>query len=191
MKITDVKAVYPQYRQVPQSWRTNLWQIVVRVESDAGVVGYGYGGGGRAAVEVVNGHMRELLIGRTVDDTSDIFGAWDDLYFQSIPYGRKGIGVMALSGIDLALWDALRESRRSRPVHALIGPRTKGPISAYATGADPEWYAELGFTAHKFSHRAVGGPEDYESAEQAAARAREIMGQEATADDRHLHVLGR
>ena len=178
MKITDVKAVYPQYRHVPPSWRTNLWQIVVRVESDTGVVGYGYGGGGKAAVEVVNGHMRELLIGRTLDDTSDIFSAWDDLYFQSIPYGRKGIGVMALSGIDLALWDALGKAE-GQPVHALIGSRTKGRINAYATGADAEWYAEIGFTAHKFSHRAVGGPEDYETAEQAAVRAREIMGSDA------------
>ena len=178
MKITDVKAVYPKYRNVPPSWRTNLWQIVVRVESDAGVVGYGYGGGGRAAVEVVNGHMRELLIGRTLEDTSDIASAWDDIYFQSIPYGRKGIGVMALSGIDLALWDALGKAE-GQPVHALIGPRTKGRITAYATGADPEWYAELGFTAHKFPHRAAGGPEDYETAEQAAVRAREIMGKDA------------
>ena len=89
MKITDVKAVYPQYRNVPPSWRTNLWQIVVRVESDAGVVGYGYGGGGKAAVEVVNGHMRELLIGRTLNDTSDIFSAWDDLYYQSIPTDER------------------------------------------------------------------------------------------------------
>ena len=123
MNITDVKAVYPKYRNVPPSWRTNLWQIVVRVESDAGVVGYGYGGGGKAAVEVVNGHMRELLIGRTLNDTSDIFSAWDDLYYQSIPYGRKGIAVMALSGIDLALWDALGKAesqarpRADRPAH--------------------------------------------------------------------------
>ena len=85
---------------------------------------------------------------------------------------------MALSGIDLALWDALGKAE-GQPVHALIGSRTKGRINAYATGADAEWYAEVGFTAHKFSHRAVGGPEDYETAEQAAVRAREIMGEDA------------
>ena len=51
MKITSLKAVYPRYQHVPPSWRTHLWQIVVRVETDAGVVGFGYGGGGVAAVE--------------------------------------------------------------------------------------------------------------------------------------------
>ena len=46
MKITDVQAVYPNYRQPLGGWRPYLWQIVVRVETDAGVSGYGYGGGG-------------------------------------------------------------------------------------------------------------------------------------------------
>ena len=63
MKITDVKAVYPNYRHVVPSWRTHFWQIVVRVEPGAGVIGLGYGGGGVAAVEVVNRHFRELMDG--------------------------------------------------------------------------------------------------------------------------------
>ena len=46
MKITDVKAAFPDYKHVVPSWRTNFWQIVVRVESNVGVVGFGYGGGG-------------------------------------------------------------------------------------------------------------------------------------------------
>ena len=182
MRITDLTAVYPNYNHVPPSWRTHLWQIVVRVEaatdSGAGVVGYGFGGGGKAAVEVVNGHMRELLVGRTLNDTADIAAAWDALYCESIPYGRKGIGVMALSGIDLALWDLLGKAENA-PVHALIGPRAKDRIRSYATGADAEWYAELGFSAHKFPHRAAGGEADFETAERAASRARAIMGADA------------
>ena len=93
---------------------------------------------------MVNGHMRDLLVGRTVEGVEDIFATWDALYYESIPYGRKGIGVMALSGIDLALWDLLARSR-DVPVYAVIGPRTKDKIDSYATGIDAEWYAELGF----------------------------------------------
>ncbi len=178
MKVADLKAVYPKYSHVPPSWRTHLWQIVVRVESDCGIVGYGCGGGGRAAVAVINGHMRDLLIGRELDSVEDISRIWDTLYYESIPYGRKGIGIMALSGIDLALWDMLAKGEDA-PVHRLIGARTKGAIKAYATGMDPEWYAELGFTAHKFPHRATGGAEDFERAERAAALARESMGSDA------------
>jgi len=48
MKIIDVKAVYPNYLHVKPSWRTHFWQIVVRIDTDAGVSGWGYGGGGLA-----------------------------------------------------------------------------------------------------------------------------------------------
>ena len=178
MRITELNAVYPRYRHVPPSWRTHLWQIVVRAEADNGTVGYGFGGGGRSSVEIVNGHMRDLLVGRDLDDKNDIFKAWDALYHGSIPYGRKGVGIMALSGIDLALWDLLAKAE-GVPVHSLIGPKTKGPIRSYATGVDAEWYAEMGFTANKFPHRATGSPRDFDSAEQSAERAREIMGPDA------------
>ena len=61
MNITDVKAVYPKYEHVVPSWRTHFWQFVVRMKSDLGLTGFGYGGGGVASVEVVNRHLRDLL----------------------------------------------------------------------------------------------------------------------------------
>lgn len=184
MKITAVSAVYPRYSNVVKSWRTNLWQIIVRVETDLGVTGFGYGGGGLAAVEVVNGHFAELLIGRSVDSVADIETLWDELYTASIPYGRKGVAIMALSGVDLALWDALGKAER-KPVAELIGLENSGnttnkqQIRCYATGADSEWYAELGFTANKMPHRWTGLPEEYESTVAVARRARELFGASA------------
>ena len=152
MKITDVKAVYPNYRHVVPSWRTHLWQIVVRIDTDIGVTGYGYGGGGVAAVEVVNAHFRELLLGRTVDSVEDIAAAWDFLYAASLPYGRKGIAIMGLSGVDLALWDLLGHAE-NKPVYDLLGGGKKQQVPVYATGGDSEWYRETGFKHHKFPHR--------------------------------------
>ncbi|MCY3897219.1 MAG: mandelate racemase/muconate lactonizing enzyme family protein, partial [Caldilineaceae bacterium] len=145
MKITDIRAIYPNYRQPLGGWRPYLWQIVVRVETDAGVSGYGYGGGGVAAVEVVNRHMRELLLDETCDSPADIERLWDKLYAASIPYGRGGIAIMALSGIDIALWDLLGMAER-QPVYALLGGASAPSIRAYASGDDPEWFAESGFT---------------------------------------------
>ena len=178
MKITDVKAVYPNYQHVVPSWRTHFWQIVVRIETDTGITGLGYGGGGVASVEVVNRHFRELLLGRQVNTVDDIRDAWDALYAESLPYGRKGIGVMALSGVDLALWDLLGHAERV-PVYDLLGGKKKDRVQSYATGDDPEWYRELGFTAHKFPHRWTGNDADYDNAVASAAHARELFGPEA------------
>ena len=175
MKITDIRAIYPNYRQPLGGWRPYLWQIVVRVETDAGVSGYGYGGGGVAAVEVVNRHLRELLLDETCDSAADIERLWDKLYTASIPYGRGGIAIMALSGIDLALWDLLGKAER-QPVYALLGGSSAPRIRAYASGDDPAWFAETGFTAHKvpFSRPADAGA--FERAAAAAEASRRYMG---------------
>ena len=79
MKITDVQAYYPRYGYRLPEWRPELWQIVVRVDTDVGVTGWGWGGGGRASLPIVTGHFRELLIGRSVDSTPDIAALWEPL----------------------------------------------------------------------------------------------------------------
>ena len=177
MKIISVKAIYPDYQHVPPSWRTHLWQIFVQVETDTGEEGFGYGGGGKASVEIINTHFRELLVGQKLDTKDDISRIWDLLYENSIPYGRKGVAIMALSGVDLALWDTLGKAE-AIPVHRLIGDQRKQVVECYATGTDVEWYAELGFKSHKFPHRWTGEG-SYEKALESANRSRQVLGKEA------------
>ena len=167
MKITDLQAAYPNYRQQLKGWRSCLWQIVVRVETDAGVSGWGCGGGGMAGVEVVNRHLRELLLGESCNSAADIERLWEKLYAASVPYGRGGIAGMALSGVDLALWDLLGRAER-QPVFSLLGGSSGQRIRAYASGDDPEWFAEMSFTAHKVP---FGPPQDSGSCERASAAA--------------------
>ncbi|MEZ4863374.1 MAG: enolase C-terminal domain-like protein [Caldilineaceae bacterium] len=178
MKITNLTAFYPRYRQPLAGWRPQLWQIVVRVETDRGVVGWGYGGGGLSALPIINGHFRQLLVGRTLESRTDIMTLWDELYAASIPYGRKGVAIMALSGVDLALWDLLGQAERL-PVYQLLGGQPRTRLRAYATGQESAWYAELGYTAHKFSHRWTGDPADYDQAVAHAELARTHFGQGA------------
>ena len=179
MKITDVKAVYPKWKHLPTgAWQSHFWQIVVRVETDIGVTGFGQGGGGEPAAQVVNRHLNELLVGRSIDSVDDIRSTWDTLYKASLPYGRKGIAIMALSGVDLALWDLLAKAERV-PVHELIGGRTKERVRAYASGPNAEMYLDAGFTAHKFSSGYPGSESDYDETVAAAARARELFGADA------------
>jgi L-alanine-DL-glutamate epimerase-like enolase superfamily enzyme len=178
MKIKAVTAVYPRYQEPLRAWRTYLWQIVVRVETDAGVVGLGYGGGGLAAVEVVNRHFRELLVGRQVESVEQIEAIWDDLYKASLPYGRKGLAIMALSGVDLALWDLLARAR-DLPVFRLLGARQPQKVRAYATGGDLDWIGECGFTACKAPFQWHGQEDGEARAVAFAHRARQRLGPEA------------
>jgi len=51
MRITDVRAIYPKWKRLPQGvWQSHFWQIVVCIKSSTGLTGYGYGGGGEPVV---------------------------------------------------------------------------------------------------------------------------------------------
>src|SRR5438045_867626 len=129
MKISDVRAVQPIAAGSPPDWRTSLGQILIAIDTDAGLTGYGVGGGGRAGVHVVRTVLRDLLLGR---DPEPIGALWRAMYDATLPFGRKGLAVMALSGVDLALWD-LRGKAERRPVVELLGGRAGRPVPAYHT----------------------------------------------------------
>ena len=104
MKITKIEVVYPSYQDSLRAWRPNLWQIVTKINTDRKqIIGYGTGGGGNSSLEVIVGHLSELIIGKTINNIEDIQKIFDYLYVESIPYGRGGIASMAISAIDLAL----------------------------------------------------------------------------------------
>ena len=105
---------------------------------------------------MIEKHFRRFLIGA---DPRDINRIWDQIYRASMPYGRKGITVAALSVVDLALWDLLG-ILRDEPVYALIGGATREAISLYCTGPRPEVYKEQGFWGGKvpLPHGPADGP---------------------------------
>ncbi len=135
MRITEVRAVQPVSPGSPPDWRTSLGQILVAVDTDAGLTGYGVGGGGLASVHVVRTVLRDVLLGRDAEPVEQL---WQALYDATLPFGRKGLAIMALSGVDLALWD-LRGKAARLSVARLLGGNTDRAIPTYVTvwGAVP------------------------------------------------------
>lgn len=129
MKITDVRAIQPVGDNSPPDWRTSLGQILVAIDTDCGYTGYGVGGGGLAGIHVVRTVLRDLLVGQNPDGISKI---WNEMYQSTLAFGRKGIAVMAISGVDLALWD-LRGKSEKQPVVNLLGGIPGEKIPTYHT----------------------------------------------------------
>jgi L-rhamnonate dehydratase len=137
---------YPEYRQSRRSFGINvLGTLVVEIEAADGTVGFAVTTGGEPAAFIVEKHLARFLEGR---DPTQIEKIWDQMYFSTQYYGRKGLVVNAISGVDLALWDLLGKLR-GEPVYQLLGGAVRDELVFYATGARPDIAKELGFIGGK------------------------------------------
>ena len=144
--IASPMARYPEYRQSRQSFGVAvLGTLVVEVEASDGTVGFGITTGGEIGAYIVEKHLARFLEGRQV---TEIEKMWDQMYFATLHYGRKGIVVNVISGVDLALWDLLAKVRRE-PVHQLLGGPVRDELRFYATGPRPDLAKTMGFIGGK------------------------------------------
>ncbi|MDR5775747.1 MULTISPECIES: L-rhamnonate dehydratase [unclassified Caballeronia] len=144
--ISTPMARYPEYRQSRQSFGLNvLGSLVVEIEASDGTVGFAVTTGGEIGAFIVEKHLARFLEGQRV---TDIEKMWDQMYFATLYYGRKGIVLNAISGVDLALWDLLAKVRQE-PVFQLLGGPVRDELQFYATGARPDLAKEMGFIGGK------------------------------------------
>jgi L-rhamnonate dehydratase len=135
-----------------------VFSVIVRVTTDDGHVGIGgIALGSEAVASVVEHHLAPLVIGSSVFDTELI---WERMYRSTINIGRKGLVLEAISGVDIAIWDAIGKTL-GQPVYNLLGGRTRQRIRAYCSAGhtmhSPDRMAErahdrmvrFGFTGFK------------------------------------------
>ena len=116
--------------------------LIIKVHTDDGIVGLGEVHTSplvaKAIIEApisqftVQG-FKQLLIGR---DPLKIEELWHLMYDRSITYGRRGIVLHVISGIDIALWDILGKAR-DVPIHQLLGGVVQTEVPAYASDLTP------------------------------------------------------
>ncbi len=97
------------------------------IDTDEGATGI-CGQVGAEDIAIIERHFVDLLIG---EDAHAIERIWDKMYRVAI-HGRKGAAMMALSKIDLALWD-LKGKLLGAPVYQLLGGPSRERIRAYAS----------------------------------------------------------
>lgn len=165
LRLVTLMAIYPRYRHPLSSWFPADTMCVIEIETDNGLVGTGWCEDYATATSViVEQHLSQLLIGA---DPRDIGLLWDQMYRSSMPYGRKGPALFAISGVDIALWDLLGK-RLGQPVFQLLGGRARNRIPIYASHLhftnedeftrEAAEYVNRGFKAMKM--RFLHGPAD-------------------------------
>lgn len=144
--IANPMHAYPQYREKRSSWGINvLGSLIIEIESADGTIGVAAGSGGMPAAWLVRNHFDRFLRGQDARNTNQI---WDQLFRASLPYGRKGLTIFAISAVDLALWDLIGKVR-GEPVYNMIGGRSRDEISFYCTSPNAKAVQDLGFFGAK------------------------------------------
>ena len=107
--------------------------LLVCVETDAGIVGWGEGGQYGPAEPVascIEHVLAPMVLGRDPVEHGKI---WHELYSRTRDFGQKGTYVEAISAIDIALWDIVGQAL-GEPVCRLLGGAFRDRVAAYATG---------------------------------------------------------
>ena len=140
MKIVELKA-YPISFKVPEGANVSLGidrtvkrdAVIVKIVTEDGIVGWGEAHAARApgaVAQLANTTLRQLVIGQ---DAGDIVGLWNRMYRMQLASHGMGAGAaIAMSGIDMALWD-IKGKAAGWPLYRLLGGSAK-PMAAYAGG---------------------------------------------------------
>ncbi len=168
------------------SFRFHSW-LVVELESDAGLVGIGDAAlAPQVTKQVIDLYLKPIVLGA---DPFNIEFLWQHMYRKTLAFGRKGIGMAAISAVDIALWDLLGRALK-QPVFRLLGGRTKPSIPVYASrlysqpleqlAREAQGYKEQGFPAMKlrFGWGPVDGAEGMRSNVELVRTVRDVIGEE-------------
>jgi L-alanine-DL-glutamate epimerase-like enolase superfamily enzyme len=166
MKITRVDPILvalPYEHGAPKPKRTGLgtWEtqdiLLVRVETDAGIVGWGEAFSNSSTPVTVPAIARVIAKLATGRDATDIPALMADLTRRTQSMGRAGPIAFALSGLDIALWDIAGKAA-GQPVYRLLGGAEKASIPAYASLfrlGTPDTVARITATAAERGYRDI------------------------------------
>jgi L-rhamnonate dehydratase len=145
-------------------FRFHGW-LVVEIFTDGGHVGIGNAAlAPRLTKQTIDLYLKPLLVGANPFDVEFL---WQLMYRRTMAFGRKGIGMAAISALDIAIWDILGKAA-NQPVFRLLGGRTKKTIPVYASrlysqpldqlASEAKRYKDEGYLAMKL--RFGWGPAD-------------------------------
>ncbi len=177
--------VYSDFKDTRGSWFWDSGMAVVYIETDNGVIGTGWCEDGCSAIgPMIDNHLSRLLIDQ---NPFEVEGLWDRLFRATLPYGRKGAVLHAISAIDIALWDIMGLAL-GKPVYELLGGPIRKSVPVYASALHPVGvdkvreeatdYVAKGYTAMKmrFPYGPGDGPNGMVANEDHIAIVRETVG---------------
>ena len=174
MRITEVESIVLRLPSVADVCDGSQDAFVVRVHTDAGIIGLGEADSMPSVLKAVFeaptsnsiGHgLRDVLLGQ---DPLQLEPLWQRMYDRTLYLGGAGVRLAAISGAEMALWD-IAGKVAGRPVYDLLGGAFRRRLRAYASVLFPEDATDVdsvrrtaerlrreGYTAMKFGWGGFG-----------------------------------
>lgn len=171
-------------------------QVLVKIETDEGITGWGEscinsenGEGSLALYSIIKNGLTHKLIG---EDPLQVRKIWEKMYTYMEWWGRRGLGIFALSAIDTALMD-IAGKHYGVPCAHLMGGVYRDEVDVYAsllfdmenpesTGKKAIPYLDQGYFGVKYGwglYRDEPFGSDMKKDKQIIETIREIIGNEA------------
>src|SRR5882757_6515971 len=133
MKIKGMEPFILRWQE-PNDFNAERMTVLLRVDTDAGVSGWGeaialWPEACRATATIIEEGFLPLLAGR---QATDVEGCWQAMKAHSWWYGEGGIAALAISAIDMALWD-IAAKEKGVPLVQLLGGRAHGALPSCAS----------------------------------------------------------
>jgi L-alanine-DL-glutamate epimerase-like enolase superfamily enzyme len=138
--VTTIKLRFPMTTAMADAihYMPDRPALLVQVHTDEGIVGLGeaaaYGGFLESTEAIITGELRRTILGQ---DPFSVEKLWQMMATRAHQRGRRGMLMMAISGIDIALWDIIGQATHT-PLYRLLGGY-RDTLSAYASAG---FYAE-------------------------------------------------
>jgi len=130
------------------SFRFHEW-LICEVETNDGHIGIGNAAlAPQLAKNTIDTYLKTLVVG---EDPFDYSYIWEKMYRKTLNWGRRGLGMVAISAIDIAIWDVLGKIT-NKPVFKLLGGRTKEKIPVYASKLYAQPLKQLQEEAEKYKN---------------------------------------
>ena len=134
-EVANPMSKYNKYKRHRSLWLPKWSGVWVKITAEDGTWGLGSTSAAGPVNAIIEGHFAPMLEGENCFAREK---AWDMMFRMSKPYGTLGLSCLAMSAIDLALWD-LAGKIEKRPVYELLGGPAKDKVFTYATGNDVDW----------------------------------------------------
>lgn len=133
MRITNAACHVLKWPE-PNDFGHDRMTVLVRLDTDAGIHGWGeaiamWPEACKATVAIVEDGLAPVLAGR---DPRDPEACWQAMKAHSWWYGEGGIAALAISALDMAIWD-IAAKEAGKPLVALLGGAAHAALPACAS----------------------------------------------------------